>query len=519
MAVDIPTSVIRKLQLDLRAAVGLSSYDPDDPGLSTKLPTLREAIAEFDPSPSCIRCDQCRGKLLRDIKSMFCVYCGAQQRRKEAPCPSISFNTTSGYRRLLESLQLDGSEAVLGPDETDSSGGQNAPRDSLTLSDFLDLKLKWPEYSSQSENNTNKASTPSAPSMNLAGIDLDNFFLDARTEAVPTVSNKELGNKIGMPVSTHESSEMFQDFQSPIKEVESVNNVTSQFVDSSSLWEANFQSANSGGLHPASKPIDSFQVSTVDPGRPSESASMTDPITNSKFDISQSSTEENNINEDSALSDWPQNDLWNSEDIVASPSIELFETSHKNEELVNDTNSVSPMMENWSQDVTEHRKNSAITVTAENHGQSDLWQNMAISTDGQDPSSISWPQNDPDITATNRSANLSLGLIDDSHEVSFDTFSQPNHPSSSTSISKGAVDLNLFQMGISPPERMKETEHISRVSGKNSGVNDKVETYTSTASSVDADVEMLMSQMHDLSFMLENKLSIPEKFEDSNSIL
>ncbi|KAG9456011.1 hypothetical protein H6P81_000519 [Aristolochia fimbriata] len=490
MAVDIPSSVIRKLQHDLRAAAGLSDYDPDDPGLSVTRRTLRETIAEFDPSPSSLRCDQCRGKLLRGIKSMVCVYCGARQRREGAASPSISFNTTTAYRKLLESLQLDGSEAVvLGPDKTNSSGSQNVSTGSLTLSDFLDLKLKGPDYSSQIGNSTNKASNPSASSMNLAGIDLDNYFLDSSIEAAPIVSNKELGKTTNMPVYSQDSTEMVQEYQPAVKAVESINNVTGQSIDSSSGWEADFQSASSGSLHPDSKPTDTLKVSTVELGGPSESASVTDPITYGK-----GSREEPNSAVGSFLSNWPQNDQWSSGGIMASPSAEPFETSSKN---------VSAMMDNLFQDGAEHRKNTSVPINAET----------------QDPFSFSWPQYGSGITASNRSANISMGLIDDSHEVSLEAFSQPHHQSMSTSISKDGVFPDLFQMGVSLPERMKETEDISRIDAKPSGVANKVETSTSTDTSVNADVEMLISQMHDLSFMLEDKLAIPEKFEDTNSFL
>lgn len=40
-----------------------------------------------------------------------------------------------------------------------------------------------------------------------------------------------------------------------------------------------------------------------------------------------------------------------------------------------------------------------------------------------------------------------------------------------------------------------------------------------SVSSTDPNVEMLISQMHDLSFMLENDLSIPKKVEGTDSFL
>lgn len=42
---------------------------------------------------------------------------------------------------------------------------------------------------------------------------------------------------------------------------------------------------------------------------------------------------------------------------------------------------------------------------------------------------------------------------------------------------------------------------------------------TSSVAPTDPNVEMLLSQLHDLSFMLEDNLSIPQKVEGTDSIL
>lgn len=77
MAVSIPTTLIRGIQNRLREGAGVPSYDPADPALRC-LPAAEEPISGLDPSaPS---------------HPQF-----------------ISFNATVGYRRLLQSLDLDGS--------------------------------------------------------------------------------------------------------------------------------------------------------------------------------------------------------------------------------------------------------------------------------------------------------------------------------------------------------------------------------------------------------------------------
>ncbi|KAL5999597.1 hypothetical protein ACLOJK_037882 [Asimina triloba] len=111
MALEFPSAIIDRIQSRLRSEAGIPSFDPDRP--SAHLPSLEEAIAGSEPSPPYLRCSQCRGRLLRGIQSMICVYCGSVQRRSGPP-QSLSFNTTSAYRRLLESLQADGSSLFLG---------------------------------------------------------------------------------------------------------------------------------------------------------------------------------------------------------------------------------------------------------------------------------------------------------------------------------------------------------------------------------------------------------------------
>lgn len=108
MAFEIPTDLIRQAQVSLRKEAGLASYDPNDPSIPN-LTSLEEAISGFDPSPPYLRCKKCKGRLLRGLQSILCVYCG---RPNEITPDPISYKSTFGYRWLLESLGLDGSVSV-----------------------------------------------------------------------------------------------------------------------------------------------------------------------------------------------------------------------------------------------------------------------------------------------------------------------------------------------------------------------------------------------------------------------
>ncbi|CAI9090110.1 OLC1v1024801C1 [Oldenlandia corymbosa var. corymbosa] len=109
MAYQLPDDLIRQVQLATRAESGLSHYDPTQ-NLSP-LPAISETVASFDPSPPYLRCKNCKGRLLRGVQSVLCVYCG---RPTDNLHDSICFKDSLAYGWLLESLQLDGSE-IVGP--------------------------------------------------------------------------------------------------------------------------------------------------------------------------------------------------------------------------------------------------------------------------------------------------------------------------------------------------------------------------------------------------------------------
>lgn len=111
MAVEIPTDAIKQLQISLRKEAKMSSYDPDDTPLAN-LPSPEETISEVDPSPPYLRCKHCKGRLLRGVASLICVFCGRETCEDLPPDP-INFRNTFGYQWLLKSLALNGSVRFL----------------------------------------------------------------------------------------------------------------------------------------------------------------------------------------------------------------------------------------------------------------------------------------------------------------------------------------------------------------------------------------------------------------------
>lgn len=108
MSVEIPYDLIKQVQFAVLKEAKLSSYDPDDVSIP-KLPSFESSISELDPSPPCLRCRHCKGRLLRGVMSLICVFCGREQVQEETAPEPLNFKSTFGCSWLLQSLGLDGS--------------------------------------------------------------------------------------------------------------------------------------------------------------------------------------------------------------------------------------------------------------------------------------------------------------------------------------------------------------------------------------------------------------------------
>ncbi|XP_009111064.1 uncharacterized protein LOC103836540 [Brassica rapa] len=176
MATEISSDLINQLNLSLRKNAKLSSLDSSSPSL----PTAPEAIAELDASPPYLRCRNCKGKLLRGIESLICVFCGKQQRTSDNAPDPIKLTSTSAYKWFLTSLDLDGSEMVEAIKETSGSsrGGKVPVVKGVALSEFLDLEVRWCARDETSDGVSVQKKSP----LNLGGISLDDYFVEEREE-------------------------------------------------------------------------------------------------------------------------------------------------------------------------------------------------------------------------------------------------------------------------------------------------------------------------------------------------
>uniref|UniRef100_A0A1J3FRG7 DUF7815 domain-containing protein n=1 Tax=Noccaea caerulescens TaxID=107243 RepID=A0A1J3FRG7_NOCCA len=175
MATEISLDLINQLKVSLRKEAKLSSLDPvGDSSTIPGLPTAAEAISELDASAPYLRCRNCKGKLLRGIESLICVFCGKQQRTSDNPPDPIKLTSTCGYKWFLSSLNLDGSEMVEPLKETNgSSRGAKAPVvKGIAVSKFLDLEIQWSAIEEKSINSGPK----SMQNLKLGGLN----FVDGR---------------------------------------------------------------------------------------------------------------------------------------------------------------------------------------------------------------------------------------------------------------------------------------------------------------------------------------------------
>ena len=76
---------------------------------------------------------------------------------------------------------------IVGPsiEENELNRGQHTSKDEISLSDLLNLEIKWPTGTEESEHSLgSNLSIHSKSSLNLAGTDLDNFFPSLKRDMV-----------------------------------------------------------------------------------------------------------------------------------------------------------------------------------------------------------------------------------------------------------------------------------------------------------------------------------------------
>ncbi|CAA6662299.1 unnamed protein product [Spirodela intermedia] len=472
MAVSIPTTLIREIQSRLRAGAGVPSYDPADPALR-RLPAAEEAISGLDtsgpPRPHC-----------------------------------ISFNTTVGYRRLLQSLGLDGSEVVLTNTKSKDSIKDQGMEGDLALSDYLNIELRCHFEGVENQgSNSNNERPQSAYALNLSGIDLDNYFSDAKKETASDVHIGANEMSFSEKEADLENVDLFENLRSFEKSVYPVETKQSEFVDSFAAWDVEFPSASAhvSAADPSSR--DFFQEYFPQ--------KFTGPTAGEQLSIESGSNLEGNTSEVSKSSSqlhyasdaWPLDDLWHSTgSVAASNAAEQFRSS----DILDEGDLKPPMAQDPAQDDLWPTSSSSISDPAKlqtNDDPYDDWQDFTGSRNAADSSSSQWPQAGSEVTFSkeDKSGVSLVSTTDKLEDMDFGSFFQSD------------VIPGLGKFG-EDSSQLSAIQSQALVSGRTNGWEETKMVASSPMvppGDTKAIVEALLSQMPDLSFMLEDGLSIPGK--------
>ncbi|XP_058220318.1 uncharacterized protein LOC131330668 [Rhododendron vialii] len=510
MDFQVPTDLIRQLQHSLRKQAGLSSYDPADPTLPA-LPSLRGSVSGFDPSPPYLRCKHCQGRLLRGLQSVICVYCGKRQPKDVAPDP-IKFKSTFGSQWLLQSLDLDGSETV-GPsiEETGLNRGRSTPKDEISLSDLLNIEIPWPAESELTEHSLpDNELLQTKSSLNLAGVDLDNFFTESKRDLVshsmedPRATNSQSENAEMNAFSSQENVSLFQNVHNSLTAFSSSETKDN---DGFSGWEADFQSADSGNQPEVSRPFDAFAGSAVD-----LSAHM-DLVFGSGKDLEDENAKHASALLESTSDDQIQDDLWNNVNVLAPHQAEQVDVTIKSKGLVAADNLYSHPSTgtDWLPD--DMWQTSGTTAPENKTKRADdsfeIWNDFTSSKNAQDSSKDSLIQSRDQIASGEQISDVTFSSsTNKSQEMDFSSLSQPDIFSGPFSNETGSVETNIMQSEVHASERLA---NVKVEVGENVVQAANNEDIFNSATQSELDVESLLSQMHDLSFMLKSDLSVPSK--------
>ncbi|KAK6141174.1 hypothetical protein DH2020_025092 [Rehmannia glutinosa] len=526
---QVPRELIRQVQICTRAAAGLSDYNPSDTTLPA-LPSLSAAIAASDPSPPHLRCKNCKGMLLRGSESIICVYCGLGPHHDVVPDP-ISFTSTIGYQWLLRSLRLNGSEMVDPTNESAQNLGQSSPKALTRLSDLLNFKIPWQaETEKQETSSTDKLSEESKRSLSLTGVAPDKFFLKSKKNVYDiSIEQPFMHNQIvtadGKDVAAVDYQNLFQNVQSSEPADSSSKHKTNEAFTG---WEADFQSADSENQHHfAGSSVDSknkqdpksFDHST---GFEVNLAAHIDSVFGSGKDLNDGKPKDKPA-VSPAFDDWNSDDVFNNLSSNTSQFSDGFNAtvSTRNDPeddhtLVSSKDSTADLFQDFQSqtnytDTTENRTNEEHKTMDEDFFEE--WNDFAGSTSSQFPSQSAWPGGDYQVsTSDQKSSEIDLFSLGNKFEGGdFGSFSQPDLFSTSNSNNNALTEVNAIKSESPASDWFGGAASPSHESGQAANNGD------ASGKSTEDDVKMLISQMHDLSFMLDTNLRIPSDSDVRNS--
>ncbi|KAL3507015.1 hypothetical protein ACH5RR_032397 [Cinchona calisaya] len=234
-------------------------------------------------------------------------------------------------------------------------------------------------------------------------------------------------------------------------------------------------------------------------------------------------SKDGNEKEDSATSpsinDWTSDEQWNNVNKEAAPQAQQRDaTVGVKDAFPQDNASNLSTSLDWFQ-VNQLQNNasaSANNLMSGDEGLFDDWNDFTYSTHVQDSSQTApTHSHEQSISASECTLKLNLSSSDNNLEdMDFGSFSQADPlPRSS---SKGSVfsEMHTIGLDVSTPDRVIDTKtNTGEGVGKSATSGDTNVAFDQSRENV----QLLLSKMHDLSFMLENNLSLPPKSEGFDS--
>ncbi|KAI4341013.1 hypothetical protein MLD38_025790 [Melastoma candidum] len=559
---SIPPEIFDQLRRDLRAQSGIPSFDQTDPAIPTLQP-CESCISQVDPSPPYSRCRHCKGRLLRGVNSTFCVFCGEEGFGEVTPDP-LNFRDSKGYAWLIEALALDGSENVVpisGEDE--SYREKDRVKDEIPLSDLLSLEIKWSLPAEKPSDSGRVDSAQTKISLNLGGAELDSFFGEGTNVFSSSTPEKKSGDDEGsrIPESniTRAPGNLRLSGNVPLPST-SVNSTGYESRNSMSAWDAEFQSADFETAQKVSPSPDPFSGSSVDlsahvdemfgsgneqkrhGAKPSSNTDKwfdDDPRSNANIgfngqDLGPKASHDtgpkpSSSDMDNWFDDYPRgnsNIVFNRQDLEPKPSFSNMDNWFDDDPRGNSSvgfhgqdlgpkpsldgqggitegTSKSATDFTWTKDNKDNKWLSSATCAIKNDGsdEDDSWNDFTSSTNAV--GNYTW-KHAGDVTTSNPTPPTDL--FSSSNDLMMDFgFSTPDIFSGASSITMQPVNSTSVQTEAFSSDRV-----LSMDTTEAGEETVKPEGCPNATSGESDQLKMLISQMHDLSFMLDSNLSIPQ---------
>ncbi|GLT96438.1 hypothetical protein SLE2022_140600 [Rubroshorea leprosula] len=283
------------------------------------------------------------------------------------------------------------------------------------------------------------------------------------------------------------------------KETKYTRSTEEKSSDSFSGWDSDFQSTNSNSHNEKSKSFDDL------------SAQMDSVFGSGKVLIDRKAKD--GSASASISNNWLESDFQTTNNQTSSGLIfEAEQFDVKDGGTINKASDSFSTKIDWSKDNQRQLGNMKAAdhnTFEENEDSSDAWNDFTSSNGATDPSDRSSKQTISDAKPTSGNSEVNLfSMSMNSPNSHFSNLSEADFFPGGFTIQNGSEEVNIMPAESSLSNRMADA---SVRENKIAEVSKDVDFSNTTAGAKSGDMDTILSEMHDLSFMLENDLSIPPK--------